>query len=135
MRSLYDVVVLAYGCESDRKLGIPGEDLEGVYSAREFVSWYNGHPDYVHMGEKFQKVLHDPRNSSVVVVGQGNVALDCARILAKGRNGLNDTDIAKKTVNIAAEIPINNELKKVALNYSNTVLKNTIQSFLIPFFG
>lgn len=103
LRSLYDVVVLAYGCESDRKLGIPGEDLEGVYSAREFVSWYNGHPDYVHMGEKFQKVLHDPRNSSVVVVGQGNVALDCARILAKGRNGLNDTDIAKHALEVIGD--------------------------------
>lgn len=42
LRELYDVVVLAYGCESDRRLGIPGEDLEGVVSAREFVAWYNG---------------------------------------------------------------------------------------------
>ncbi|KAJ0986078.1 hypothetical protein J5N97_004434 [Dioscorea zingiberensis] len=45
LRQLYDVVVLAYGAESDRSLGIPGEDLGGVYSAREFVWWYNGHPD------------------------------------------------------------------------------------------
>lgn len=42
LRQLYDVVVLAYGCESDRKLGIPGQDLDGVLSAREFVAWYNG---------------------------------------------------------------------------------------------
>ncbi|KAL4304200.1 hypothetical protein GQ457_10G000590 [Hibiscus cannabinus] len=45
LRELYHVVVLAYGAESDRVLGIPGEDLKGVHSAREFVWWYNGHPD------------------------------------------------------------------------------------------
>ncbi|GAB4849811.1 hypothetical protein Ancab_004610 [Ancistrocladus abbreviatus] len=45
LRDLYHVVVLAYGAESDRVLGVPGEDLEGIYSAREFVWWYNGHPD------------------------------------------------------------------------------------------
>jgi len=126
LRSLYDVVVLAYGCQSDNKLGIPGEDLSGVMSAREFVAWYNGkflinrsrkvvfglslivftafrfllpgHPDYVHIGEKVAELLGSKekgtvRDVSVVILGQGNVALDCARILAKGTNGLNDTDI------------------------------------------
>lgn len=95
LRELYDVVVLAYGCESDRKLGIDGEDsLIGVLSAREFVAWYNGHPDFVHIGKVVADALGNPGSASVVVVGQGNVALDCARILAKGATGLVDTDIA-----------------------------------------
>ena len=47
----YDSVVLAYGAESNRRLGLPGEDLCGVLSAREFVNWYNGHPDFVHIGD------------------------------------------------------------------------------------
>jgi len=96
LRELYDVVILAYGCESDRKLGIPGEDtLSGVLSAREFVAWYNGHPDFVHIGKVVADALgDDPETANVVVVGQGNVALDCARVLAKGASGLVDTDIA-----------------------------------------
>jgi adrenodoxin-NADP+ reductase len=96
LRQLYDIVVLAYGCESDRKLNIPGQDLEGVLSAREFVAWYNGHPDFVHIGAKVQEALSfcDGDSSSIVVIGQGNVALDCARILAKSRAALEDTDIA-----------------------------------------
>ena len=100
LREMYDVVVLAYGCQSDRKLGIPGEDtLSGVLCAREFVSWYNGHPDFVHIGEIVRRALgDDPSQASVVVVGQGNVALDCARILAKGRDGLDETDISSHTL-------------------------------------
>ena len=95
LRSLYDVVILAYGCDSNKKLGMEGEDsLKGVLSAREFVAWYNGHPDYVHIGDQIHELISDPENSQVVVIGQGNVALDCARILAKGTNGLYDTDIA-----------------------------------------
>lgn len=105
LRELYDVVVLAYGCESDRKLGIPGEDsLAGVISAREFVAWYNGHPDYLHIGRLVADALRDePEKSSVVVVGQGNVALDCARVLAKGASGLVDTDIASHALPILKE--------------------------------
>lgn len=99
LRSLYDVVILAYGCESNKKLGIEGEDsLKGILSAREFVAWYNGHPDYVHIGNQIHELISDPENSQVVVIGQGNVALDCARILAKGSNGLYDTDIAKHSL-------------------------------------
>ena len=80
--STYDVVVLAYGCESDRKLGVPGEDLVGVLSAREFVGWYNGHPDYVYLTEVLsQRILAEPGTADVAVIGHGNVALDCARVL------------------------------------------------------
>eukprot|EP00547_Thalassionema_nitzschioides_P009072 CAMPEP_0194225866 /NCGR_PEP_ID=MMETSP0156-20130528/40538_1 /TAXON_ID=33649 /ORGANISM="Thalassionema nitzschioides, Strain L26-B" /LENGTH=498 /DNA_ID=CAMNT_0038957991 /DNA_START=164 /DNA_END=1660 /DNA_ORIENTATION=+ len=98
LRSLYDIVILAYGCESDRKLQIPGEDsLEGVMSAREFVSWYNSHPDYTEIDKAVAKTFSSEKCRHVVVIGHGNVALDCARILAKGcskSNGLGNTDIA-----------------------------------------
>jgi adrenodoxin-NADP+ reductase len=105
LRSMYDVVLLAYGCESDRKLILPGSHLPQILSAREFVAWYNGHPDFVHVGEQVSKALHvtaadtvqSVRNAHVVVIGHGNVALDCARILAKGCQNLYDTDIATHT--------------------------------------
>jgi len=73
LRDLYDVVILSYGCESDKKLGIENNSLQGIYSAREFVAWYNGHPDYVHMTDVFYKMLADghPENANVVVIGQG----------------------------------------------------------------
>lgn len=106
LRQMYDVVVLAYGCESDRKLGISGETaLSGILSAREFVAWYNGHPYFEHIGDQVSAAL-DPVDSSsrqVVVIGQGNVALDCARILAKGGKGLNDTDIASRALPVIGE--------------------------------
>lgn len=109
LRELYDVVVLAYGCQSDRKLGIPGEDsLSGILCAREFVAWYNGHPEFDHVGEIVASALSsggadDPGQATVVVVGQGNVALDCARILAKGRSGLMHTDITSRSLNVLQE--------------------------------
>ena len=71
----YDAVVYAFGSGSDRRLGIPGEDLPGSFGAKDFVSWYCGHPDRV------PEFVLDAR--SAVVVGAGNVALDVARILAK----------------------------------------------------
>lgn len=89
LREIYDVVVLAYGAESDRSLGIPGEDLGGIYSAREFVWWYNGHPDY-------RTVAPDLKSTdTAVVLGQGNVALDVARILLRPTTELATTDIAE----------------------------------------
>nr|GMD16638.1 NADPH:adrenodoxin oxidoreductase, mitochondrial isoform X1 [Ipomoea batatas] len=88
LRDLYDVVVLCYGAESDRALGIPGEDLTGVYSAREFVWWYNGHPDC-------RNLAPDLKNTdTAVVVGQGNVALDVARVLLRSTSELAKTDIS-----------------------------------------
>jgi len=104
---LYDAVVLTYGCDSDRSLGIPGEELEGVHSAREFVSWYNGHPDYVHFTEVFGRYLKNAtakKQTRVVIVGQGNVALDCARILTKsvqdGKDSLFHTDITQHSLSV-----------------------------------
>ncbi|MBX3016208.1 MAG: FAD-dependent oxidoreductase [Caldilineaceae bacterium] len=83
----YDQIVYAVGMQSDRQLGIPGEDLAGSYSATEFVAWYNGHPDFAHL-------TFDLSTKTAVVVGVGNVAMDVARILAKSVDELRTTDIA-----------------------------------------
>ncbi|XP_021860291.2 NADPH:adrenodoxin oxidoreductase, mitochondrial isoform X2 [Spinacia oleracea] len=88
LRDLYHVVVLAYGAESDRVLGVPGEDLEGIHSAREFVWWYNGHPDCRNLAPDLQTT------DTAVILGQGNVALDVARILLRSTAELATTDIA-----------------------------------------
>jgi ferredoxin/flavodoxin---NADP+ reductase len=82
---LYDAVVYAVGAQSDNRLGIPGEDLPGSWSATEFVAWYNGHPD-------FQELEFDLTGERAVVVGAGNVALDVARMLALTREELAPTD-------------------------------------------
>jgi ferredoxin--NADP+ reductase len=83
---LYDAVILATGAPHDRKLGVPGEDLPGVVGSAEFVGWYNGHPEFADL---------DPPlgGSHAVVVGNGNVALDCARILSKTRHEFEGSDI------------------------------------------
>jgi ferredoxin--NADP+ reductase len=83
----HDAVIWAVGCESDRHMGIPGEDLAGSHSATEFVGWYNGHPD--HKARTF-----DLSVASAAVVGVGNVAMDVARVLAKDPAQLAPTDIA-----------------------------------------
>lgn len=83
----YDQIVYAVGAQSDRRLGIPGEELRGSISATEFVAWYNGHPDFVELDV-------DLSCRGVVVVGVGNVAMDVARILAKTPAELKETDIA-----------------------------------------
>ena len=74
--ALYHAVVLATGAPVDRRLGVPGEDLPGVLGSAAFVGWYNGHPDHA-------AVTPPVAGSSAAIIGNGNVALDCARILAK----------------------------------------------------
>src|SRR6187551_2094163 len=83
---LYDAVILATGAPHDRKLGIPGEDMTGVVGSAEFVGWYNGHPEFADL---------DPPlgGAHAAVVGAGNVALDCARILSKTRHEFEGSDI------------------------------------------
>ncbi|QIK96799.1 FAD-dependent oxidoreductase [Sphingomonas sp. HDW15A] len=83
---LYDAVVLATGAPNDRKLGIPGEDLPGVVGSAAFVGWYNGHPDFADLDPPLD-------GTHVAVVGNGNVALDCARILAKTAHEFEGSDI------------------------------------------
>jgi ferredoxin--NADP+ reductase len=82
---LYDAVIYAFGSQTDRRLGIPGEDLPGSWSATEFVAWYNGHPDY-------QSLSFDLNVERAVVIGNGNVALDVARMLALTPEELAPTD-------------------------------------------
>lgn len=91
LRAHYDYVVFCVGCERARALGIPGEDLEGSYSATEFVAWYNGHPDYVDAN-------FDLSHERVAVVGVGNVAMDVTRTLVRNRDELAATDMADYAV-------------------------------------
>ena len=83
---MYDAVVLATGAPLDRKLGISGEELDGVMGSAAFVGWYNGHPDFADLDPPLD-------GSHAVVIGNGNVALDCARILAKTRAEFEGSDI------------------------------------------
>jgi ferredoxin--NADP+ reductase len=83
----YHAVVYAVGSQADRRLGIPGEDLDGSWAATEFVAWYNGHPDY-------RELEFDLSTRRAVVIGNGNVALDVARMLALAPEELERTDVA-----------------------------------------
>ncbi|AFM16356.1 NADPH-dependent glutamate synthase beta chain-like oxidoreductase [Mycolicibacterium chubuense NBB4] len=83
----YDAVIYAIGAQSDRSLGIPGEELPGSVAAVDFVGWYNAHPH-------FEEMAPDISRGRAVVVGNGNVALDVARILVTDPDALAATDIA-----------------------------------------
>jgi NADPH-dependent glutamate synthase beta subunit-like oxidoreductase len=86
LTGLYDAVVLATGAPNDRTLGIDGDHLPGVYGSAAFVGWYNGHPDFAELNPPF-----DGKN--IVVIGNGNVALDVARICSKTRAEFAGSDI------------------------------------------
>jgi ferredoxin--NADP+ reductase len=88
---LYDGVVYAFGAETDRRLGIPGEDLPGSWAATELVAWYNGHPDFQHLS-------FDLTGERAVVIGNGNVALDVARMLCLTREELAPTDATDASI-------------------------------------
>lgn len=83
----YDAVVMCTGSAIGKKLGIPGEDLPGSLSAAQFVPWYNGHPDFASLDVPLE-------GTTAVVIGAGNVAMDCARILAIDPSELDGTDAA-----------------------------------------
>ena len=96
---LYDAVVLAIGAPHDRKLGIAGEDLPGVIGSAAFVGWYNGHPEFAG--------LEPPLGGThAAVIGNGNVALDCARILSKTRGELEGGDIVNHALDELDKSPI-----------------------------
>jgi ferredoxin--NADP+ reductase len=82
---LYDAVLYAVGAQTDRRMGIEGEDLPGSWPATAFVAWYNGHPD-------FQDLQFDLSGKRAVVIGNGNVAVDVARMLALTPEELSPTD-------------------------------------------
>jgi ferredoxin--NADP+ reductase len=83
----YTAVVYATGAQTDKSLGIPGEDLPGSWAATEFVAWYNGHPDY-------RDLEFDLSHERAVVIGNGNVAADVTRILTRSPEELERTDLA-----------------------------------------
>jgi ferredoxin--NADP+ reductase len=89
----YDAVIVACGAAVDRRLGVPGEELPGSFSATEFVSWYSGHPDAE--VDRFALAA-----TSVVVVGVGNVAVDVARLLAKTAEELRSTDLPDHVLDV-----------------------------------
>ncbi|MGY2893489.1 NADP oxidoreductase [Deinococcus sp. UYEF24] len=95
----YDALFYTFGASSDRRLGIPGEDLKGSMSATEFVAWYNGHPD----AAAREMVLHA---TGVAVVGVGNVALDVSRILSKTVAELRESDIAPHALEALERSPV-----------------------------
>ena len=99
LQQSYDIVVLAYGASTDRKMGISGEALANSHSATEFVGWYNGHPD-------FRDCTFDFDQEVAVVVGHGNVAADVARIMLQPPDDLRRTDIAAHALEVLAESKI-----------------------------
>ena len=95
----YHAVIYAVGAQTDRRMGIPGEDLPGSWAATEFVAWYNGHPDY-------RDLEFDLSCERAIVIGNGNVAADVARMLALTREELAATDVADHALEVLAESAI-----------------------------
>ena len=104
LASLYDAVIYAVGSQTDRRLGIPGEDLPGSWAATELVAWYNGHPDYQHLE-------FDLSHERAVVIGNGNVALDVARMLALTPEELAPTD----TTDAAIEAIVSSGIREIVV--------------------
>ena len=89
----YDAVIFAYGASKDKLLGITGEtDLRGIYSARAFVGWYNGLPEFANLSPDLTQ------GEDAVVIGQGNVAIDVARMLVQNVDELRKTDITAHAI-------------------------------------
>lgn len=99
LQRFYHAVIYAVGSSSDKKLGIPGEDLPGSFPATEFVGWYNAHPDY-------RDFEFDLSTEAVAIIGVGNVAMDVTRILARSQSELDETDIATYAQEALAESKI-----------------------------
>ena len=99
LHARYHAIIYAVGAQTDRRMGIPGEDLPGSWAATEFVAWYNGHPDYCDLE-------FDLACERAVVVGNGNVAADVARMLALTREELAQTDVADHALDVLADSAI-----------------------------
>ncbi len=104
LKEHYHQILFATGAQTDRRMGIPGEDLDGSHPATEFVAWYNGHPDY-------RDRIFDLSHERVAVVGVGNVAIDVARILCLTPKELAETDMA----DYAIEALSHSQVKEVHL--------------------
>jgi ferredoxin--NADP+ reductase len=92
----YSAVIYATGAQTDKSLGIPGEDLPGSWAATEFVAWYNGHPDY-------RELRFDLSHPRAVVIGNGNVAADVTRMLTLSPAALERTDVADHALEVLRE--------------------------------
>ncbi len=99
LRSAYHSVIFACGAQRDKRMGIPGEDLNGSHTATEFVGWYNGHPDY-------RDRTFDLQQEVVAVIGQGNVAIDVCRILTRPVDELRSSDIAEHALDALSQSKI-----------------------------
>jgi ferredoxin/flavodoxin---NADP+ reductase len=97
LREHYHAVVYATGSSVDRPLGIAGEELRGSHAATEFVGWYNGHPDHTDLEVDLLSA------ERAVVIGNGNVAIDVARMLVLGGDELGRTDIADHALDVLGE--------------------------------
>ncbi|CAR29147.1 ZYRO0G01760p [Zygosaccharomyces rouxii] len=108
-----DAVILAYGCQSSRALGIPGEDASGVFSSRDFVNWYNGHPGFAN--DKRFTEFDWSQVHRVGIIGHGNVALDITRVLMTNRVDeiWQPTDISRVAIDKLKQAPIQ-EVKMIA---------------------
>ncbi|XP_041818562.1 NADPH:adrenodoxin oxidoreductase, mitochondrial [Chelmon rostratus] len=104
LQRAYHAVVLSYGAEGNRRMGVPGEDLAGVYSAKDFVGWYNGLPSC-------RELSPDLSCETAVILGQGNVALDVARILLSPIDILKKTDITQP----ALEALVDSQVRRVLI--------------------
>ncbi|XP_076024028.1 NADPH:adrenodoxin oxidoreductase, mitochondrial isoform X2 [Genypterus blacodes] len=96
LQRAYHAVVLSYGAEGNRMMGVPGEELPGVFSAKDFVAWYNGVPSSRELSPSLSC-------DTAVILGQGNVALDVARILLSPADVLQRTDITQQALQALAE--------------------------------
>jgi ferredoxin--NADP+ reductase len=99
LKKFYDATVFAYGAEVDKHLGIKGENLKGSYTASQFIGWYNGHP-------RFRDCQFDFSNEVAVIMGQGNVAIDIARILCSTKDELAHTDICQPALEVLGKSKI-----------------------------
>ena len=99
LRECYDAVVLAVGSPHDRALGIPGEDKTGVFGSAEFVGWYNGHPGFCDLNP-------DLNTKAVAVIGNGNVAIDVARVLVKTPEEMATSDLPDYAAKAIQAAPI-----------------------------
>ena len=102
LRDFFDAIVFTYGASRDRRLGIPGEDLDGSVAATDLVAWYCGHPEADRA--TFERLI--PSATSAVVVGVGNVAVDVTRVLAKTVGELTHTDMPEYVFDTLRRSPI-----------------------------
>lgn len=99
LRAVYDAVVLAIGMARDRDMEIPGAGLAGVFGAASFVGWYNGHPD-------FRDLDPDLDTPAACVIGNGNVAIDVARVLVKTAEEMAESDLADHAADAIRAAPL-----------------------------